>query len=64
MRFHITRTDADNNSNDSNDSNDNGAQRDQNGAIVGGVFGGVNHGIKGGVFYGNVTVSGSDDDEK
>ncbi|WUT01703.1 hypothetical protein OHA46_33645 (plasmid) [Streptomyces sp. NBC_00708] len=58
MRFHITRTDADNNS------NDNGAQRDQNGAIVGGVFGGVNHGIKGGVFYGNVTVSGSDDDDE
>ncbi|MCX0247950.1 hypothetical protein [Streptomyces drozdowiczii] len=60
MRFHITRSDADRNA----DSTDNGGEvPDLSGATInGGVFGGTNHGIRGGVFHGRIIVE--DDDNK
>ncbi|MFD5728347.1 hypothetical protein ACFWMT_19950 [Streptomyces sp. NPDC058368] len=60
MRFHITRTDADSNANSTDNSSD---TPDLSGATInGGVFGGDNHGIRGGIFHGRITVE--DDDNK
>ncbi|MEU3228401.1 hypothetical protein ABZ695_35320 [Streptomyces sp. NPDC006976] len=57
MRFHITRTENDR----PDDSTSTGM--DMSGATInGGVFGGENHGIRGGVFHGRIVVD-TDDDE-
>ncbi|WP_202541467.1 hypothetical protein [Streptomyces sp. SID2563] len=54
MRFHITRADA-----DSTDSS--GGEPDLRGATInGGVFGGDNHGIRGGIFHGRIIVEDDD----
>lgn len=58
MRFHITRTDADNNTTSTDSSSD---MPDLSGATInGGVFGGTNHGIKGGIFHGRIIVEDDD----
>ncbi|MEW1893692.1 hypothetical protein [Streptomyces sp. IBSBF 3010] len=57
MRFHITRSDA-----DSTDSS--GGMPDLSGATInGGVFGGTNHGIRGGVFHGRIIVEDNDNEK-
>ncbi|MFE6977251.1 hypothetical protein [Streptomyces sp. NPDC057682] len=65
MRFHITRADAERNADTNNNDADiasDGGRIDMRGAtITGGVFGGVNTGIKGGVFHGRVIVENDDD---
>ncbi|MEV0580928.1 hypothetical protein [Streptomyces sp. NPDC050392] len=56
MRFHITRTSADSTDDNSVDPRESGA------TVTGGVFGGVNHGIQGGVFHGRIKVTNDDDE--
>ncbi|MFJ4051752.1 hypothetical protein ACIP29_37525 [Streptomyces coelicoflavus] len=60
MRFHISRDDRDRNDNTDTDTSASGI--DLSGATVnGGVFGGVNTGIRGGVFHGRIVVDTDDE---